>query len=296
MEPASLYATDKIQRDIEEILAVHGLYYERRKNHYSNQGYHQSEIVTPLYLGAGFIALGLRNPRGALSFGNGSIQRSSVYNRVFHHGTNLGVWVSISRILKASDKALGRFARRYQKRRRIVRNWRYVVGFMVTAKVIGKFTYAPEELAELDTIALPPTLVDDIIEEISTAKPRSKRDSRWSQEHIYKAAHVVQSTHGTEGLEDWRSATMVQGAGSKRTFGDLDFAMTVDRLLPNQPWKPGVHRLVAGQLGCSIKRCQQAIQFLIEQGIRNHQKDGVVYDSEGNIIDYDKERVDIRNL
>ena len=134
VEPASLYATDKIQRDIEEILAVHGLYYERRKNHYTNQGYRQSEIVTPLYLGAGYVALGLKNPRRALLFGNGSIQNRSVYNRVFRHGTNLNVWVTIARILKASDSALGQFVGRYQKRHRMVRNWRYVVGFMVTAR------------------------------------------------------------------------------------------------------------------------------------------------------------------
>lgn len=73
VEPASLYATDRIQRDIEEILTAHGLYYERRKNHYINQGYHQSEVVTPLYLGAGFIALGLKKPLQAFSFGNSSI-------------------------------------------------------------------------------------------------------------------------------------------------------------------------------------------------------------------------------
>ena len=296
VEPASLYATDKIQRDIEEILAVHGLYYERRKNHYTNQGYHQAEIVTPLYLGAGFIALGLRNPRGALSFGNGSIQRRSVYNRVFRHGTKLNVWVVIARILKASDRALGKFVRRHQKRRRIVRNWRYVVGFMVTARIIGTFTYTPEELAELDTVALPSTLLDDIIEEISSAKPRSRRDRRWSQEQIYKAANVMQSVHGIEGLEDWSATTRVQNSGTKRSLVDLDFAMTVDRLLPKQPWKPGIHRLVAEQLGCSIKRSHQAIQFLIEQGMRNQQKDGVVFDSEGNIIDFDEERVDVRKL
>ena len=296
VEPASLYATDKIQRDIEEILAVHGLYYERRKNHYTNQGYRQSEIVTPLYLGAGYVALGLKNPRRALLFGNGSIQNRSVYNRVFRHGTNLNVWVTIARILKASDSALGQFVGRYQKRHRMVRNWRYVVGFMVTARIIGRFTYTPEELAALHALAFPSTLFDDTIESISTAKPRSRRARGWSQEQIYKAAKVMQSVHGIEGLEELNATTLNDSVEWRQSLVDLDFAMMVDRLLPSQPWKPGVHRLVAEQLGCSIKKCSDAIQFLIEKGIRNQQKDGVVYDSEGNIIDCDEERVDIRKL
>ena len=36
VEPQSLHATDKIQRDIEEILERHGWFYERRKNYYRN--------------------------------------------------------------------------------------------------------------------------------------------------------------------------------------------------------------------------------------------------------------------
>ena len=296
VEAASLYATDKVQRDIEEILAANGLYYERRKNHYTNQGFRQTEIVTPLYLGAGFTALGLKKPRRALSFGNGSIQNRSVYNRVFRHGADLNVWVTISRILKSSDRALGQFARRYQMRRRLVRNWRYVVGFMVTARIIGKFTYTLEDLAGLDAMTCPTTLFYDTVETISTAKPRGRRDRRWSQEQIYIAGRTLEDRHGVVGLEDWYATTLDERVARKRAAVDLDFAMTVDRLLPSQPWKPGVHRFIAGQLGCPMKKCHDAIQFLIEKGIRNQQMDGVVYDSEGNIIDYDEERVDFNKL
>ena len=103
VEPASLYATDKVQRDIEELLKVHGLYYERRKNYYANQGYGQAEIVTPLYLGAGFVALGLKNLRRASSFGNGSIRNKSVYARVFGHGSDLNIWLVIARIFTEVD-------------------------------------------------------------------------------------------------------------------------------------------------------------------------------------------------
>lgn len=38
IQSKSLYATDKIQRDIEDVMRSHGLYYERRLNYYANQG------------------------------------------------------------------------------------------------------------------------------------------------------------------------------------------------------------------------------------------------------------------
>ena len=234
VEPASLYATDKVQRDIEEILSVHGLYYERRKNHYTNQGYRQSEVVTPLYLGAGFVALGLKNPRRALSFGNGSIQNRAVYNRVFGHGSNLNIWLTIARILKEVDKALGRFARKDRVRLRMVRNWRYVVGFVVTARILGKFTYSLDDLTGMDTSAVTPVLVDDIIGAISTAKPRSRQDKRWNQAEIHKAGGAVEKRFGIDGLDDWIAISLPDGIGRRRSPVDLEFAMRVDRQLPNQ--------------------------------------------------------------
>ena len=290
VEAASLYATDKVQRDIEEVLRVHGLHYERRKNHYANQGYRQEEIVTPLYLGAGFVALGLKNLQRASSFGDGSIQRKAVYDLVFGHGATINVWLVIARVLKGVDKALGRYARREVVRLRIVRRWRYVVGFMATARILGRFTYSLADLAGMDTTTLTPVLLDSTIETISTVRSRRKPERQWNQKDIANAGKAVGKEYGIEGLDDWDAVTF--GDGGEWAAVDLDFAMTVDRHLPSQPWKPGAHRVVAKQLGCSVRRCSEAIQFLIEQGVRYRQEDGVVYDVEGNVVDYDRERAD----
>ena len=77
---------------------------------------------------------------------------------------------------------------------------------------------------------------------------------------------------------------------------DLDFAMAVNELLPEQPWKPGVHFKVTRKLGCTNNEYFQAVQLLIEEGIRNKQVDGVVYDNEGNVIKFDSERVNSETL
>ena len=65
MEIAALHATDKIQRDIEEILERHDWYYERRKNYYRNIGKPKARFVTPLYLASAVVALVFKNPAKA---------------------------------------------------------------------------------------------------------------------------------------------------------------------------------------------------------------------------------------
>ena len=65
VELASLHATDKIQRDIEEILIRSDLFYERRTNFYKNQGISADKILTPLYLASGYVSLILKVPNQA---------------------------------------------------------------------------------------------------------------------------------------------------------------------------------------------------------------------------------------
>ena len=278
----------------EEVLKAHGLYYERRKNHYANQGYQQAEIVTPLYLGAGFVALGLKNLQRAASFGDGSIQRKAVYNLVFGHGASINIWLVIARVLKGVDKALGRYARREVARLQIVRRWRHVAGFMATARILGRFTYSLGDLAGMDTTTVTSVLLDSTIETISTVRSRRKPERQWNQKDIASAGKAVGKEYGIEGLDDWDAISL--GDGGEWAAVDLDFAMTVDRHLPSQPWKRGTHRVVAKQLGCSVKRCSEAVQFLIGQGVRYRQEDGIVYDVKGNIVDYDRERADDATL
>ena len=76
----------------------------------------------------------------------------------------------------------------------------------------------------------------------------------------------------------------------------MDFALKVHELLPPQPWKPGCHLAVIKELKCTTRDYSQAVSLLVEEGLRNNQKDGVVYDNEGNVLCFDHERVDPETL
>ena len=70
-----------------------------------------------------------------------------------------------------------------------------------------------------------------------------------------------------------------------------EFIEQVHMLLPDQPWKPGVHIEVAEKLGHKPQDVTAAIQQLIAEGRRNRQVAGVVYDPTGQILASDPERV-----
>jgi hypothetical protein len=76
----------------------------------------------------------------------------------------------------------------------------------------------------------------------------------------------------------------------------MEFALKVNEILPDQPWKPGVHKEIISKLSCTNSEYFDAVKLLIEEGERYNQKDGVVYDEEGNVLIIDEERVDSETL
>ena len=60
-----------------------------------------------------------------------------------------------------------------------------------------------------------------------------------------------------------------------------------------QPWKPNEHKRVAKELKLKQKLVFQAIDVLIAAGEFYEQKDGVVYDRDGNVLMVDESRVSI---
>lgn len=55
-----------------------------------------------------------------------------------------------------------------------------------------------------------------------------------------------------------------------------EFYETVREKLPEQPWPPGVHKIVATELGVSNSQVSKAIQYLIATGAVENQKDGII--------------------
>lgn len=102
---SSLRATDKVQRQIEEYLLQHGLYYERRKHLYSNKGIRIQDLVSIDQMGQALLASLVQMPHVA----RGQVSRvfeDEVYDLLFVPTHPIGAYLSAIRIQRECEDFL----------------------------------------------------------------------------------------------------------------------------------------------------------------------------------------------
>lgn len=103
---ASLRATDKIHRDIEEYLKPRGLYYDRRKNFYRNQGFAVEKIVGIAYLAQAVMAIALHRPDNARSRPSSLLNRDDDYRQVFDPEQPIALYLVCAQLMKRVEANL----------------------------------------------------------------------------------------------------------------------------------------------------------------------------------------------
>ena len=104
--PASLKATDKIQRDIEEYLKCHNLYYDRRKNFYKIQGKRVGDIVGIPRMAQALMATILASPDTARGRPSSLIKNDSDYARLFSDSHPIEAYLACIRIVRQAEDHL----------------------------------------------------------------------------------------------------------------------------------------------------------------------------------------------
>jgi len=89
---ASLRATDRIHRNIEEFLAARGLFYDRRKNYYKNLGKPVKNIVSISSLAQFVLACAMHDPGNARARPSSLLKRDEDYQRIFDERHPLAVY------------------------------------------------------------------------------------------------------------------------------------------------------------------------------------------------------------
>lgn len=303
VELASLHATDKIQRDIEDVLFRSGLYYERRKNYYLNSGHSASEIVTPLYMAAGFVALALRNPQKAVALRARFMRTDAAYNTVFSEKTPITLWPTIGHVLKRVDQALEAKRPSQSAGEHFLKGWRYLSAFCVVARHFGTFNYSRKQLQRLDADDIAQEAFVEVVDALWETRNARLSNKQWAKAaSIGRACQAVADRFDTKNLADWLRYGRIQLHESKRNKPAKNVVVTqefidkVDELLPEQPWKPGTEVSIIEALGCTRDEYFKATRRLIEEGRRNEQRDGVVYDANGEVLSFDPDRVDPETL
>lgn len=295
VELKSLFATDKIQQDIEESLKSFGLFYERRVNYYLNQGCERTKIFDMMYLAGGSICLLLKSPEKASELKQKIFKDPDKYNAIFNPDFNIKVWPIIALILRKIDTTLihsDSFQRMTGSTDKRLKKTRYLVALIVTGKILKTYRFSSTDLVSVDLNKIDRNLIMNAwgicAVEISAKSKHLNRDKVLK---VLKRAADLWDIQGMEYIEHMQDK--MSSASSKLEEKEISQSIldSVKMTLSPQPWQPYEHMRVARKLKLSQKLVSRAIDKLIELGVFHPQKNGIVYDDEGNILMVDETRI-----
>lgn len=297
VEQYSLHATERIQKDVEEILLRNGFFYDRRKNFYKNQGVPRDAIVTPLYIASGLTTLVLKMPYNASRMKTRVLRNEGAYNTIFSERLDINIWPKIALILKKTDEYLYSI-RGHSGGEGFLKKWRQILAFCSVSLYFLKFDFTPKELLSIDIDKLFNKNIPDAWQQIAKLSDdfvvvNSKKLSRNNVLYLMLYMQTVFNLDNIECVEKYNSVyDSITGLSRpyRNTKVTDEFVETVFSRLPPQPWKIGMHRDIIRSLDCSTAQYTIAVELLIQAGRVYRQKDGVLYDLNGKIVGFDESR------
>ena len=241
------------------------------------------------------MALLLRAPGKASGLRQRFMRNAGSYRRIFSDKLDLGVWPKIVSILRFVDSALSPIQDRHTQRDKFLKRWRYLVALILVSKHLGTFAFNDKKLATFNVSVC----TNEDVRAIWVLVQQRCGPSPGLSPRRVKATLVKQLCEdaavafGLTAVEAVDSGTYTKGEDTEDDDAALNEEVLekVDRVLPNQPWKPGVHRTIASALNVPSVQVYAAIQELIVRGRRQRQVDGVVFDVNDNVVAIDSERV-----
>lgn len=103
---ASLRATDKIHRDIEEYMSPFGIYYDRRKNSHKNLGRSVEQIIGISLLAQSIMAIALQRPDDARARPSSLLKKDDDYKQLFSTAHPIEIYLLAAKIIKTVQSDL----------------------------------------------------------------------------------------------------------------------------------------------------------------------------------------------
>lgn len=143
IQPYSLRATDKIQRDIEDYFTAKGWFYDRRKNYYKNINKPAAKIISIQQLSQVYMSIILRRPNNARSNPVSLIKTDVNYKRIFSETVNPDVYLLCAKLIKTIE----RFLKKYKSED--IRYLKYYLVMTCVMKYLKNKDYSSSDFAEL---------------------------------------------------------------------------------------------------------------------------------------------------
>lgn len=192
---ASLRATEKIHRDIEDYFSTQGLFYERRKNAYKNAGKSKEKIVSIPYLAQAVMAIVLREPDNSRARPSSLIKRARDYVRVFNEGYPVKLYFECGTFIQRIDKFLRTYADANISEER--NNLKYHLALFAASLKLEKVTYEPADTFDLHLSEIDDYFLDECLHHI-IAVFESEIGIRWLLFPSDSYAKSIESVYAIE--------------------------------------------------------------------------------------------------
>lgn len=156
---ATLRVTDPIHLQIEMYFKSRGLFYDRRKNYYKNQGHKPAEIVGVSFLAQCLITIFLKKPDYARARPSTLLNDEKTYNELYEKNNDLEVFYRVALLGKKIQKNV-RSGSDYSSAEKS--DILYYVLYAVIADVLGKRNITPVDIKNLDMDSVTDTLIENI--------------------------------------------------------------------------------------------------------------------------------------
>lgn len=161
--PASLRATDKIHRDIEEYLRPYGLFYDRRKNLHKNEGRPLEQIISISFMAQAIMSILLQRPDDARARPSSLLKKDDDYLKVFSLALPIDVYRVCAFLVKKVDTLLRANGTLDARERN---NLRFYVAMHVAALAVGQPAPSASQIAALKVDAVDDTAISSSIAEV----------------------------------------------------------------------------------------------------------------------------------
>lgn len=292
VQPAALHATDRIQRDIEEILIQHEWYYERRTNFFKNEGRPEARIISPLQLAVGSTALLLKNPLASSRLKQKHLRSSEAYEIVYSNSFPIECWPAVATLVRAAENGITKrlIEKPTHGRAQHISTWRGPFAYLLAVKRLGSFGFTHKELASIKEPHLSDSFVSDCLNDLIKSGNGLGMGAighhRFTK--IMEQIQTIWEIKGQlfEGQRKIPSRPFVEaGKPRKIPIVNEDLILAVKQALPvKQPWKRGIAHEIAAVLNIKVKLVNYAIETLIFRGERMRQIGGTVYDKDGKLV------------
>lgn len=149
---ASLRATEVIHRDIEAYLQPHGLFYDRRKNHYKNEGKPIEKIVSIPHLAQSVMAIALQRPNDARARPSSLLKRNEDYEKVFNRAYPIALYLTCALVMRRVDDFVRSEVAALSTKDQT--NLRFYVAMDVACTALGKVAPTPQDVAGLNLTSI----------------------------------------------------------------------------------------------------------------------------------------------